>query len=126
MTMPARRSTTSEDVELVIARLLLAGTVVGVILLAIGVGLMITNGVDPESATFPAFDPGTIVADMVALRPEGFLWAGIVILIATPILRVAGELVTFATRGDRLMALVAAAILGVVALSVVIAQLLEG
>jgi uncharacterized membrane protein len=116
---------TPDDVELVIARLLLAGTVVGVVLLAIGVGLMITNGVDPESATFPAFDPGTIVADMAALRPEGFLWAGIVILIATPIVRVAGELVTFATRGDRVMAVVALATLGVVALSVAVAQLLE-
>ena len=98
----------------------------GVILLAIGVGLMVTNGIDPESATFPAFSPGTIVADMAALRPEGYLWAGIVILIATPIVRVAGELVTFATRGDRVMALVSLAILGVIALSVVAAQIVEG
>jgi uncharacterized membrane protein len=126
MTTPTARSTTSQDVELVIARLLLAGTIVGVILLAIGVGLMITNGVDPESATFPAFDPATIIADMAALRPEGYLWAGIVILIATPIARVAGELVTFARRGDRLMALVALAILGVIALSVAAARILEG
>ena len=125
MTTPAGRSTTPEDVELVIARLLLAGTIVGVVLLSIGVGLMITNGVDPESATFPAFDPGTIVSDMAALRPEGYLWAGIVILIATPIVRVAGELVVFATRGDRVMAIVALAILGVVALSVAAARFLE-
>jgi uncharacterized membrane protein len=126
MTTPAQRPTRPQDVELVIARLLLAGTIVGVVLLAIGVALMITNGVDPESATFPAFDPGTIVADMAALRPEGFLWAGIVILIATPIARVVGELITFATRGDRAMALVALATLGVVSLSVIVARLLEG
>jgi uncharacterized membrane protein len=76
--------------------------------------------------TFPAFDPGEVVADMFALRPEGFLWAGIVIVVATPIARIVGELVTFASRGDRLMALVSLAILGVVVLSVVVAQLVEG
>jgi uncharacterized membrane protein len=118
---PLQPTTTSKDVELVIARLLLAGTVAGVGLLAAGVALMIANGVDPESATFPAFDPGTIVADLAAFRPEGYLWAGIVILIATPIVRVGGELVTFAVRGDRAMAMVAVATLGVVALSVVAA-----
>ncbi len=126
MSTPVQPSTTSEDVELVIARLLLAGTVAGVILLVIGVALMIANGVDPESATFPAFDPGTIVADMAAVRPEGYLWAGIVILIATPIVRVGGELVIFAVRGDRAMAMVALAILGVVALSVVAAGIVGG
>jgi uncharacterized membrane protein len=126
MTTPGTRQAASADVELVIARLLLGGTIAGVILLAIGVALMISNGIDPQSATFPAFEPGTVLADMAALRPDGYLWAGIVILIATPIARVAGELVTFAVRGDRVMALVALAILGVVAFSVAAALVIEG
>lgn len=125
MTTPTR-STTPDDVELVIARVLLAGTIVGVTLLAIGVVLMLATGIDPLAESFPAFDAGSVVADMLALDPDGFLWAGIVILVATPIARVVGELVTFSVRGDRLMALVALAILGVVGLSVVVAQLVEG
>jgi uncharacterized membrane protein len=116
----------SADVEQVIARLLLAGTIAGVALLAVGVGLMAVNGISPVSGTFPPFVPGTVLADLVALRPEGFLWAGIVILIATPIARVIGELVTFTKRGDRLLALVALAILGVISLSVIVAVILEG
>jgi uncharacterized membrane protein len=116
----------SADVEDVIARLLLVGTVVGIVLLAIGVALMAVSGISPEAGTFPAFEPGTVVDDLVALRPEGFLWAGIVIVIATPIARVAGELITYLVRGDRVLALVALGILGVIGLSVVAALGLGG
>lgn len=125
MTIPEPR-TASADVEQVIARLLLFGAVIGVMFLAIGVCLMAVNGISPESRTFPAFDPSTLVPDLAALRPEGFLWVGIVILIATPIARVIGELITFAVRGDRAMAGVALGILGVIALSVLAALGLQG
>jgi uncharacterized membrane protein len=125
MTIHDQRAT-SADAEQVIARLLLGGTIAGIALLAIGVVLMAVNGLSPVSGTFPPFDPGTIVADLAALRPEGFLWAGLVILIATPIARVIGELVIFSIRGDRLLALVAVAILGVISLSVAAAVILEG
>jgi uncharacterized membrane protein len=116
----------SADVENVIARVLLGGSVAGIALLSIGVFLMAVNGISPEAASFPPFDPGTIARDMVALRPEGFLWAGLVVLIATPIARVVGEFITFMVRGDRVLALVAVAILGVIVLSVVAALVLEG
>jgi len=125
MTIHEQRAA-SEDVERVIARLLLVGTVAGIVLLAIGVALMAINGISPVAATFPAFDPLTLLADLAAFRPEGFLWAGIVILIATPIARVVGELVTYTVRGDRALALVALAILGVIGLSVLAALLVEG
>lgn len=116
----------SADVENVIARVLLSGTIAGIFLLAVGVALMARNGISPLAETFPAFEPRNLLADIVALRPEGFLWAGIVILIATPIARVVGELVTYTVRRDRILALTALAILGVIALSVLAALLLEG
>jgi uncharacterized membrane protein len=120
------QSAASADVEHVIARLLLGGTVAGIVLLAIGVALMALNGINPVAETFPPFDPRTLLADLAAFRPEGFLWAGIIILIATPIARVTGELVTYTVRGDRFLALVALAILGVIALSVLAALFVEG
>lgn len=121
-----RGDATSEGVEARIAGLLLAGAVLGIGLVAIGVLLMAMNGIDPLAETFPAFDVSRVVADMLALRPEGFLWAGIVIVIATPIARVVGELVTFAVRRDGIMTGVALAILAVVAVSVIAALALEG
>lgn len=125
MTIHEQRAA-SADVEHLIARLLLGGAVTGIVFLAIGVVLMAVNGVSPESEAFPAFDPGTLVADLAAFRPEGFLWVGIAILIATPIARVIGEFTTFAVRGDRTLALVALGILGVIALSVIAALSLAG
>lgn len=125
MTIDDQRAA-SADLEETIARLLMVGTVAGIALLAIGVALMAVNGISPDAGTFPAFEPGTVVADLVALRPEGFLWAGVVILVATPIARVIGELVTYLVRGDRVLALVALGILGVIGLSVVAALALGG
>jgi uncharacterized membrane protein len=112
----------ADRIEITIARVLGLGALVAVILLAVGVGLMVALGVDPEAMTFPALDPATLLADILALRPEGFLWAGLVVVIATPVARVIGELVGFVMRGDRAMALVAAGILVVIGLSVAAAM----
>ena len=109
------------SLEEIIGRLLFGGTVVGVALLLVGVVLMAAGGIDPTGGRWPQFDPGRLVPDLLGLRAEGFLWAGIVVLIGTPVARVTGELVAFAARRDAPMTLVAGAILGVIALSVVLA-----
>jgi uncharacterized membrane protein len=107
--------------ERAIARVLFVGTLVGVGLLAVGVALMLVAGISPTSDAWPPFDAGRLPADVAAARPEGFLWAGIVILIATPIVQVLAELAAFALRRERLMALVAVAILAIIGLSVALA-----
>ncbi len=116
----------SASVELVIGRLLLGGATVGIAFVTVGVVLMAIHGIDPLSATFPRFELGRVLPDILALRADGFLWAGMLILIATPVARVIGEFVTFAVRRDRIMMGVAAAVLAVVALSVISALILEG
>lgn len=109
-----------------VRRVLAVGTWLGIALLAVGVALMLVNGVSPMSETFPPFDPGRLLADVAALRPEGFLWAGVVVFIATPIARVLGELVLYIRGQEREMTLIAIAILVLVALSVVLALVTEG
>jgi uncharacterized membrane protein len=125
MATPRVQPDDPDAVEVAIARVLLAGTLAGMALLLAGIALMAANGIEPDATAFPPFDPATILADLLALQPEGFLWAGIVMIVATPIARVLGELVAFARRRDRLMTGVAAAILAVVALSVVVAVIAE-
>jgi uncharacterized membrane protein len=115
----------AERIELAVARILAVTTAVAMALLLVGVGLMVAAGISVESRTFPTFDPARILDDLIALRPEGFLWAGIVVVVVTPIVRVSGELIGFASQRDRTMALVAAAILLVVAMSVVTALAVE-
>jgi uncharacterized membrane protein len=115
----------AERIELRVARILGVTTAVAMALLLVGLGLMVAAGISVESATYPHFDPGRIVEDILALRPEGFLWAGIVVVVASPIVRVSAELIGFSGLRDRTMTLVAAGILLVVASSVVIALAVE-
>ena len=114
-----------DGLDVAIARLLTAGTYLSVALLAIGVGLMAVAGTSPLSGG-PAFDPARLAADIAALRPEGFLWLGLIAAIATPSARVAASLVGYVRRGERAMAGVSLLILAVIALSVILATVTEG
>ncbi len=105
-----------------IARILRAGTLVSIGLLAIGVALMAVAGRSPLDAQWPGLDPARIPSDIRALRPEGFLWLGLLATLATPLLRVAAAVVGFLGAGERRMAGLGAAVLVVIALAVVIAQ----
>jgi uncharacterized membrane protein len=116
---------TTTDLDTAIARLITAGTYLSVALLAIGVALMAAAGISPLSGG-PAFDPGSLPADVAALRPEGFLWLGLIAAIATPSARVAASLIGYLRRGERAMAGVSLLILGVIALSVLVATAAEG
>lgn len=103
-----------------IAHLLTVGTYLGVALLAVGVLGMLASGISPSDPAFPRFELAAIPAELAALRPAGFLWLGLIVVIATPLARVAAALVGYVRLGDRRMAAISAAILAVIALAVVI------
>jgi uncharacterized membrane protein len=104
--------------EHALARVLAIGTYASMALVAIGLVLFVTGGGSP-------LDPGpplrlaTFGADLAAGRPAGFLWLGILGVVATPALRVLGALVGFWRRGERRMTVIAVLILAVVAIGVV-------
>jgi len=105
-----------------IARVLRVGTLVSVGLLAIGVALLSLAGRSPLDATWPALELGRIPGDLLALRPEGFLWLGLLTTLSTPLLRVAAAVLGFLGAGERRMAGLGTAVLVVIALAVVVAQ----
>ena len=109
------------SLERSIARLLTIGTYASVALLILGVVLMLATGIAPRSGG-PAFDLTKLVPDVLALRPAGYIWLGLVAVVATPAARVFAALIGYARRGDRTMAIVAALILVVIGLSVALAQ----
>ncbi len=118
---------TAWAMEAAIGRLLVAGTWIAMTLIAVGVVLTLASGVDPlaPGAVAP-FDPGSIRSALVALRSEGFLWAGIVLVLALPIGRVVVAGVGFLAAGDWRLAFISAAVLLVVLASVGAAIRLEG
>ena len=114
------------DLDRTIARLLSAGTYLSVSLLAIGVVLLLATGRSPLDGSAHQLDLAQIPADILALRPEGFLWPGLLVMIATPAARVAASLVGYARSGEWEMVLVAILILGVIAVGVAAALATEG
>jgi uncharacterized membrane protein len=112
------------DLDRAIARLLTYGTYVSVGLLVIGALLMFARRIAPLAGG-PPFQAELVVDDLLNLRAAGFMWLGLIAVIATPTARVVAALIGFARRGERTMALVAALILAVIALSVVLAQGVE-
>jgi uncharacterized membrane protein len=108
-----------------IGRLLTGGSYAAIVLLAIGFVLMLANGLGPLSGG-PTFDVTAVPGDLLALRPAGFLWVGLIVVVATPASRVLASLVGYRRRGEWRMAVVAVFILLVILLSVVTATALEG
>ena len=108
------------EFELALARMLNLGALASVLLLAVGVGLMVAAGLSPLDADQPSLDIARIPSDIVALRPEGFLWLGLLFVLATPAARVTASLAGFAANGERGMALISLSILAVIASGVVL------
>jgi uncharacterized membrane protein len=113
-----RRAEAVGDLEAALARVLQVGTYVSVGLVGLGTVLVLANGASPLDPG-PPLSLGTLAADVLAFRPAGFLWLGILGIVATPAVRVIGALLGFVRRGERAMVAVAAAILVVVAVGVI-------
>jgi uncharacterized membrane protein len=115
--------------EAAIGRLLVAGTWLAMGLVAVGVVLMLATGVDPlpnPPRPVPPFSLASVAADLAAFKPAGFLWAGILLVIALPIGRVVVAGVGFIAARDWRLAVISGLVLLVVLISIGAALGLEG
>jgi uncharacterized membrane protein len=115
--MSGSRRARADQAERLIGRLLTGVTYVSVVLLLIGVVLLIAAGISPVSGG-PSMDPARLVSDLVGLKPAGFLWFGLLAVIAAPVTRVSVALVAYARAEDWLMVGVSSAILLVIATAI--------
>ena len=106
------------DLEPALARVLQVGTYISIALVVVGTVLLLAGGISPLAAS-PALQVDRLLPDILAGRPAGFLWLGILGICVTPAVRVAAALVGFWRRGERRMVGVALLILIVVAAGVV-------
>ena len=109
-----------EALELLLGRLLQAGVLVAAVVVAIGgVFLLVARGGGrPAYTTFVGADAALrsvsgILAGAFALRPEGIVQTGLLLLIATPVLRVAFSLFGFARQRDWLYVVLTVVVLTV-------------
>ena len=107
------------SLEIALGHVLQLGTYASVALIAIGSVLQLASGVSPLAGG-PAFDLGALPGDILALRPAGFLWLGIVGVLATPGLRVGRAMLGFARRGETRLVAISAVVLAVIAVGVIV------
>ena len=105
------------NLEVALARVLQLGTYVSVALVAVGSTLLLARGGSPVAGG-PPLDIARLPGDLLALRPEGFLWLGILGVLSTPALRVARALLGFSRRGERRMVAISLLVLTVIAVGV--------
>ena len=115
----------ADPVEAIVARLLTIGTIAAIALLAIGSVLLAIHGGSPFDAA-PNLDVSRIPGDLLAGRPEGYLWLGLIAAIATPCARVAASLIGYLRQREGAMAIISILILAVIALTVALAGGTEG
>ena len=108
---------TDRSFEFRLGRLLIAVTYAAIALLLVGVLLMLVAGISPLAGG-PELDPRELLGDLARVDPAGFLWLGLLAVIATPVSRVLGAAIGFARRGETSMAAIAAAILAVISCGV--------
>ena len=111
--------------ESTISSLLVAGTYIAMALILVGVLLMLAAGIDPLGPAVPPFDLGAIPSQIAAGDPLGFLWLGLVTVLALPLGRVTVAGVGFLAARDVRLALVSLAVLLVVLGSIAAAIRLE-
>ena len=105
--------------ERVVERVLLALIVVSVTLMLLGVALGLAAG-DGLPHAAPAVSG--LPQALMDWEPAAYLSLGLIALLATPFVRVAGALVVFALEHDRRYVLVTAAVLAIMCFSVLLGQ----
>jgi len=120
----ARARWTDEQVDQLLGNLLRIGVIVATIVAVIGgVLLLAQRGLAPASGHVFAGEPpelrsvGGIVRGAVALHPDAIVQLGLVLLIATPVARVAMSLVAFILQRDRVYVIVTTIVLALLIFS---------
>ncbi len=108
-----------DPVEQVVHWVLLGGLVVSVALMVTGIVLGLAQG---ESLRAGVVAPACLREALRDADPAAFLTLGLLALIATPFLRVAGSLVAFARERDPRYMLVSASVLTAMCLSVLLGR----
>lgn len=106
-------------INALVHQLLIVGLAAAAVLMVAGVLLGLFTGQGLPDAMVPLSD---LLAELARFNPAAFISLGLLALIATPILRVAGSIVGFAIERDWRYALITTVVLIIVILSIVLGQ----
>jgi uncharacterized membrane protein len=131
--LPADRDPRMRRLELLVSRLLLTGVTISVALIVVGTiatfvqhpdyvdsSAVLDSAVGP-GATFP-HEFNALCDSIRLLRGEAIVTLGLLVLMATPVLRVAISIFAFINHRDRTYALITAAVFCLLLLSLVLGR----
>ena len=118
----------TRQVELAISNILRGGVIVSIVLIVLGTIVTFARHptyVTQPSELHPLITPGThfphdlhnVVKELAVGRGKAIVTLGLIVLIATPVLRVAVSIVAFIYEGDRVFMLITATVLCLLLLS---------
>ncbi|MCL4300547.1 MAG: DUF1634 domain-containing protein [Anaerolineae bacterium] len=107
------------DLNEIVHQMLVIGLVISTALMLFGLALDLILGREVPTVV-PDF--GDVFNRVIALRPSGFLTLGLLVLIATPILRVVGSIFAFLYERDWRYAGITCLVLGVVMISLLLGK----
>jgi uncharacterized membrane protein len=111
--------------RLLVSWVLLGGVTIAAALIAVGLGGSFLVGwsgalLGGPSVNAPTGSFGNLGEGVVALRPRAISQLGLLVLLATPIVRVATSLVAFALERDRLYVAITAVVLAILLASAIL------
>jgi len=115
----ARAVERQHELNTVVHRVLIVGLAISTVLILIGLGLDLVRHRQVPTAA-PTFRE--VFRRTAELRPSGFLTLGLLVLVATPILRVIGSTIAFLYERDWRYALITFVVLVVVTLSLLLGR----
>ena len=108
-----------DAIERVVRGILSWGIVAAVVCMAIG---LVLGVLDAEGLPTRVVPVGEVLSGLAAFDPAAYLSLGLLVLIATPLVRVAASLVAFARLHERRYVLVTGIVLAVMCVSVVVGR----
>jgi uncharacterized membrane protein len=120
----------------VLGIVLRSGVVLSGIIIAIGTSLFVANHSFDDTSAYLAYNPGlvphgnfsvslaSIFSGLVSLDPSSIIQLGFLVLLATPVARVALSLLLFATERDRMFVYLTAAVLAILLFSMLATPLI--
>ncbi len=108
-----------DAVERTVSRVLTVGIAVSVVLMALGLGLSVRDGSGIPHGVVPFAE---LPSGLAALDPAAYLSLGLIALIATPFVRVAGSIVAFVRERDRRYVLITSVVFAVMCFSVLLGR----
>ncbi|MEC0372545.1 DUF1634 domain-containing protein [Paenibacillus chibensis] len=111
-----------QDVELAVSRWLRIGVIISAAVIVIGLILLFIHGGSGYPDDYYPHSLSEIYSGTIALKPYAVITTGLILLILTPVLRVAISIWVFVREGDKLYVIITSIVLAILIISFILGK----